>query len=204
MRNSRLFKCMTTFILLYLAVVGTHKLWLPLFAEYLIVKAPLKKCDLIVVSTGSYTRFLYAIDLMKKDYAGKLLLLGDERFKNVSDSKTPLQMATEEALGEKIPVESLYSRSSTSTLDDARIAKKLLLSQGLKSAIVISDRYNMKRLSMIFNDTFRGTSVDLVYTYNEQDDGLVAPDHWWKSSPTFLYVVKEWIKFPLDLFAVKK
>lgn len=187
------------FLLLYLLVLGTYKSWLPLFAEFLIVKTPLKKCDLIVVSTGSYDRFLYALELIKKGYGEKLLLLGDERFKKSATIKSPLELAMEEALDEG--VRDVYRHSSTSTLDDARAAKEMMTSLGLKSVIVISDRYNMRRASIIFNRVFRETSIDLNYAYSEQDaESFISPDRWWTASPTFLYVIKEWLKLPIDLY----
>lgn len=197
-------KYLAVFFFIYLLGIGSHPLWLPIFAKYLIVKTPLKKCDLIVVSAGSYYRFLYAIDLKKGDYAQKILLLGDERFKDISGEKTPLKMAFQEALDEGVAPEDLVSSNSTSTQDDAIVARKLMLARGLQSAIVISDRYNMKRVSIIFDRVFRDMPIDLVYAYSEADDGLVAPDRWWKTSPTFTYVIKEWIKIPLDLFMFER
>ena len=106
-------KRLAILLLVYFITVGSHQIWLPMFAEYLIVKTPLKKCDLIVVSAGSYYRFLYAIDLKKKDYAKKILLLGDERFKDISGEKTPLKMASQEALDEGVAPDDLMSNNST-------------------------------------------------------------------------------------------
>ena len=202
-RRTALFlgKWLGVFLLLYLFILGTHKSWLPFFAEFLIVSTPLKQSDLIVVSTGSYERFIYAIELMKNGYGEKLLLLGDERFKNEVDTAGPLALAMEEALDEGIA--SVHKRNSTSTLDDARETKKMMASLGLKSAIIISDRFNMRRASMIFNDVFRGTSVDLIYAYSEDDtESFVPYDRWWTSSPTFLYVIKEWFKLPIDSYSL--
>ena len=188
------------FLLLYLLVLLTHSFWLPLFAEFLIVKTPLKKCDLIVVSAGSYYRVRHAIELLKEGYAGNVLLLGDERFKVSADLKSPLELATEEFLFEGVSEDKILRRNSTSTQDDARQAKMLMGYMDFNSAIVVSDAYNMRRLAMVFNDVFHGTSVQLVYSHGIMGDEFAAPDSWWKSSPSFQYVIKEWLKFPLDIY----
>lgn len=193
-------KSVGAFLLLYLLLLGTYNFWLPFFAEFLIVKTPLKKCDLIVVSAGSYYRVRHAIELLKQGYAGSVLLLGDERFKVSADLKSPLELATEEVLYEGVSEDKILRRNSTSTQEDASQAKMLMANMDFKSAIIVSDAYNMRRLAMVFSDVFRDTSVQLAYSHGEMSEGFATPDRWWKSSPTFQYVIKEWLKFPLDVY----
>jgi hypothetical protein len=55
--------------LFYIFIVFTHRLWLPYAADFLAIKNPPQKADLIVVATPFRPRFLYALDLFKKGYA---------------------------------------------------------------------------------------------------------------------------------------
>lgn len=194
MRNSFAF-----LFLLYLLIISTHKYWLPFFGEFLIVKSSLVEADLIVVSTGSYSRVHYAIELMKKGYSPKMLLLGDTRYKVVLANKNILEVAEQEVLEEGVPREKLIVRHSTSTRDDARLAMQTMMTLGLKSAIVISDNYNMRRLAMVFDRTFQGSTLQLGYLPAELSVSKYT-DHWWESYLSFSYVLKEWIKYPINYY----
>lgn len=198
-RNAGFAKGFGALVFLYLFFLGTYNFWLPWFGEFLIINTPLKQCDLIVVSTGSYSRVRYAIKLMEKSYAGKMLLLGDTRYKITG--KTTLELAEQEALKEGIARENLFVKHSTSTRDDARLAKETMALNGFKSALVVSDKYNMRRLAMVFDRVFQRTSLDLGYVYAGQEKiGKDARDRWWETPYAFIYVMKEWIKFPVNYY----
>lgn len=194
-------KALSSLLAFYLFVLGTHGLWLPWFGEFLIIKEPLKKADIVVVSTGSYPRFRYAIELMKAGYSQKLLLLSDERLKEDSNEKSLAEYAREEAIDEGFAGGNIFVGHSTGTQGDARETRKLMASLGFKSAIVISDSYNMRRLAMVFQKVFRGTSAELIFAHAHDDsESFPPPESWWKSYHTFSYVIKEWIKLPIDFY----
>lgn len=188
--------------LFYLFIVATHGYWLPLAAEFLIVQDPPEKTELIVVSTGSYERFRYAVELMRQDQAEKMLILGDLRLLTPIPGKTILDLAEEEAVFRGVPRENLILERSTSTLADARAAKKVMESRGFKTAGVISDIYNMRRMAMIFDHVFRGASIQLHYRAVDFQKNQFHPDQWWKHSRDFVYVMMEWIKMPLDFYRI--
>ena len=187
-------------VFFYLLILGTHNFWLPWFGEFLIVTTRLKKSDLIVVSTGSHMRVQYAIELMNKDIASKILLLGDTRHKISIVDKSTLELAEREMLDEGIPREKLIAMHSTSTHDDARLTRDLMVSLDIKSALIISDKYNMRRLAAIFDHVFRNTPFDLGYVYAGQDDDVrIKRDRWWERQASFVYVMNEWVKFPVNI-----
>lgn len=186
-------------VLFYLFILGTYGFWLPWFGEFLIVNNQLKKSDLIVVSTGSHMRVQYAIELMEKGIAPRVLLLGDTRYKISIVDKTTLELAEREMLDDGVSREKLIAMHSTSTQDDARIARDLMTTLNVKSALVISDKYNMRRLAAIFNHVFRNTAFDLGYVYAGQDNIGSTRERWWEKQSSFIYVMSEWIKFPLNI-----
>jgi uncharacterized SAM-binding protein YcdF (DUF218 family) len=186
------------FFIFYLFIVFTHRFWLPFAADFLVFKNPPQKSDLIVVATPFRPRFSHALELFKQGYAQQILLTGDNRIKTLQNGKTTSGLAKEEAIELGVPESSIHVKHSTGTRTDAVQAKSLMLSLGLKSALVISDPYNMRRLSMIFKNVFKGSGLKLTLATTDQKRN--DPDYWWLSSNSFIYVIKEWIKLPLNYY----
>ncbi|MCH8158079.1 MAG: YdcF family protein, partial [Nitrospinae bacterium] len=185
-------------VVLYLLGVLSHRFWLPFAAEYLVLEEEPRSVDLIVVATPFRPRFLYALDLMQKGYADRILLLGDARIKMVWSGKTSLELARDESLKRGVPDAKIYTMHSTGTRGDAKGARDLMSFQGFQSAMVVSDPYNMRRLAMIFDRVFSGSGRDLVYVPAGRKRN--SPDYWWRSTHSFVYVVKEWMKLPINWY----
>jgi hypothetical protein len=183
---------------LYFLIVFTHHLWLPYAADFLVIKNPSQKADLIVVATPFRPRFLYALGLFQKGYAKQILLVGDNRIKSLWNGKTTSELAKLEAIKRGVPESKIHIKHSTGTRTDALQAKILMATLNLKSALVISDPYNMRRLAMIFENVFRGSGLKLFLALTNQE--RKKPDYWWLSSYSFVYVIKEWIKLPINYF----
>ncbi len=191
--------------LAYLLVLGTYRFWLPWFGDVLIVETPLKKADVVVVATGSYGRFLHAVGLIKKGYSDRILLLGDDRLQADPQGNSLTHYAREEAIGEGIDERNIFIGHSTGTQGDARAARAIADSRGYRSAIVVSDGYNMRRVAMIFEKVFVGSRVELIFDHGDwEDGGSFPPERWWESPGTFSYVVKEWIKLPIDFYMLQR
>ena len=86
--------------------------------------------DLIVVSTGSYERFLFAAKLFKENPNSHMLILGDRRLETPLPGKSPLDIAKMETIVLGLQEDKLEFRHSTSTLVDARQAKNLMEEKG--------------------------------------------------------------------------
>jgi len=188
--------------LLYLAAVVSQGFWLPPVAELLMLRGPAPKADVIVVSTGSYARFRYAVGLAQNNPAAKLLILGDRRIVTPVPGKSPLDLAEEEALALGLPRQQLILKESTSTLVDARVAQAIAVERSFATVGVVSDAYNMRRLAMIFDHVFRESATRLHYLPAEFKADAPHPRRWWQYPREFKYVVMEWIKLPLDFFRI--
>lgn len=116
----------------------------------------------------------------------------------VWSGKTSLELAKNEALNSGISNSNIYVHHSTGTRGDAYATKALMSLLGLKSAMVISDPLNMRRLSMIFRNIFAKSGFELTYIPINQRKGPF--NYWWQSSYSFVYVIKEWIKLPINFF----
>jgi uncharacterized SAM-binding protein YcdF (DUF218 family) len=184
--------------LFYLFILFTHRLWLPFAADFLVLKNQPRHADLIVVATPFRPRFLHAVHLLQKGYADQILLVGDQRVKMLWSGKTSLELAKNEAIKLGIPKSKIHVKHSTGTRADATQAKSLMSSHGLKSALVVSDPYNMRRLSMVFNHVFKESGIETTLVPTNQQ--RKSPDLWWLSPHSFVYVVKEWIKLPMNYY----
>ena len=179
-------------------IVFTHRFWLPLAADFLVLQNQPRHADLIVVATPFRPRFLHALNLLQKGYTNKILLVGDTRIKMLWSGKTTIELAKEEAIKLGIPESKIHIKHSTGTRTDALQTKLFMSSLGLTSALVVSDPYNMRRLDMIFNHVFEGSGLELTLVPTDQN--RKSPDHWWISPHSFVYVIKEWIKLPMNYY----
>ena len=192
-------KCFLIIFGVYFLVVSTHIFWLPWMAKILILDRKFKPTEIIAVSTGSYERFRFAVDLVKSKQANYLLLLGDQRIRTPIEGKSPLDMAEEEAKELGIPTDFLIAKHSTSTWVDAQRIFEIMKSMGFQSGAVITDTYNMRRLTLVFNHIFKDCNFQFQYIPVGGSWNKLHPDRWWRYPLEFEYVIKEWIKLPLNL-----
>jgi uncharacterized SAM-binding protein YcdF (DUF218 family) len=185
-------------LLFYFLVVFTHRYWLPKAADFLVLQNQPRHVDLIVVATPFRPRFLHALNLLHQGYADQILLVGDTRIKMLWSGKTSVELAKNEAVKMGVSVAKIHVKHSTGTRADALQAKTLMSSLGLNSALVVSDPYNMRRLSMVFDHVFNGSGLKLALVPTDQKRN--SPDYWWLSSHSFVYVIKEWIKLPMNYY----
>jgi uncharacterized SAM-binding protein YcdF (DUF218 family) len=194
------FKVFSTVFFIYAMTVCFQSVWLKPFASVLIVQDSYVSEDLIVVSTGSYERFLFAAKLFKENPNSHMLILGDRRLETPLPGKSPLDIAKMETIVLGLQEDKLEFRHSTSTLVDARQAKNLMEEKGFKSASVISDPYNMRRLGIIFEYVFKDSNFVLRFAHGQE---RWKPDKWWMEEEDFKFVFKEWIKFPIDFVRIR-
>jgi len=202
--RSRFSRCGILAFLLYGLLVTSHRVWLPAFGDFLVLGERPVRSDLVVVAAASYSRVRYALQLVRTGYTDRLLIVGDTRIKMVPFGKTKLELAEQEAREEGISPDLLFIRHSTSTRHDARLAKQLMHEAGLRSATVVSDAYNMRRLAMVFDYVFRGEDMVLNYVHPTRDRDPFKSDRWWRFPDRFSYVVSEWIKFPVNFFLLPR
>tara|TARA_B100000686_G_C16799292_1_gene984759 strand:- start:3335 stop:4000 length:666 start_codon:yes stop_codon:yes gene_type:complete len=190
-------------LLIYIAILATHTIWLGWMSGILIVDREFKKADLMVASTGSYERFRFAVDLMMTEKIKHLLILGDPRIKTPLPGKSVLDLAREEAFELGLSPSRFIIKESTSTLVDAKVTGEVLLELGYRSVLVISDVYNMRRLAMIFDQMLKGSDIEIIYLSVKGKWSRFHPKRWWRYPFEFEYVLKEWIKMPLDYYRLK-
>ena len=89
------------------------------------------------------------------------------------------------SVGRRCPLHAfILGRKAKNTYQDAERSKALMEQYGLKSAIVVSSDYHMRRASLIFVHVFRGTGT--TFTYVSVPDPGFHPEQWWTSRQTML------------------
>ena len=183
-----------------LSVVFVYLVLLEPVARFLIVPDTQKPSEAIVVLGGGLgvPRVVHAVTLYEKGLAPMIILTGQEmefdgrkiRFKDIRLTEPLFAGMLAKMYG--IPEDFLFfEERSQNTYEDAKYVKEDLLKMGIRSAIVVSDPFHMRRASMIFRKVFKGTPVSL--TFSPADDGEFLLDGLW-SPGEIRYILSEYVK----------
>ena len=163
------------------------------------------RSDLIVVLMGSGPdRMLHAVDLYKKDYAGKILMVenwqpGYERLKalNVSiprDAQIAAMIGTQ--LG--VPQEAfiILPGDAQSTQDEAAIIKDYLQkNRKINSLLLVTSKFHSARAADIFSWEMAGLDRKVKITSCPTPYDNFNPGAWWRSREDAKQVVMEYSKW---------
>ncbi|MDO8141982.1 MAG: YdcF family protein [Candidatus Brocadiales bacterium] len=186
--------------LVIVLIVSTYIVIHKPIAKFLIVTDSQKSGDAIVVLGGGLgvRRVIHAVKLYEKGIAPIIILTGQEmefdgikvRFKDIKLTEPKFAGMLAKLYG--IPEDILFlEERSHNTYEDAKYVKEYLLKTGLHSAIIVSDPFHMRRVSMIFKKVFKGTSVSL--TFSAADDSEFPLGSLW-SPGKIRYVLSEYVK----------
>ena len=143
-------------------------------------------------------RVIHAVKLYEKGLAPIIILTGQEmefdgrkfRFKDIKLTEPRFAGMLAKLYG--IPEDILFlEERSQNTYEDAKYAKEDLLKMGIHSAIIVSDPFHMRRVSMIFKKVFKDTPVSL--TFSPADDGEFLLGGLW-SPGEIRYILSEYVK----------
>ncbi|MDR3574001.1 MAG: YdcF family protein [Anaerolineaceae bacterium] len=184
--------CLGTLIL-----CGTAAAYLALWAMggFLIVSDPLVKSDAVLVLSGGgdLDRLQEAVKIYKAKYAPLLILT--ETGETVPSLNTPYSaVVREDAMGMGVaPGDiTITDRTVSSTYEEARVTYKLLLKNGMKSVIVVTDPFHSRRAQVIFDDVFK--SSDIKVTIHPVSADWYRASTWWMSSSGRLDTLLEYSK----------
>jgi len=190
-------------ILFFAAILVAAFIYLVLLepiARFLIINDPPKPGESLVVLGGGLgvQRVIHAVKLYEKGIAPIIILTGQEmefdgrkiRFKDIKLTEPRLAGMLAKMYG--VPEDFLFfEERSQSTYEDAKYVKEDLLKMGLRSAIIVSDPFHMRRVSMIFRKVFKDTHVSL--TFSPADDGEFLLGGLW-SPGEIKYILTEYTK----------
>lgn len=150
--------------------------------RFLLVSDRLQPADVVVALGGdaNLDRLEMAVELYHEGLADALIITETTvtAFTGQQESLYLRQQAA--ALG--VPDSAIYVTEvgATSTWDEARAVRKLMLRNDWTSCIAVTDPYHTRRVKIAFTQDFKAhdLTVSVIYT----------PDHWYRPSTWFLSV----------------
>lgn len=159
----------------------------------------LVKADAMIVLAGAPERAMYAADLFGQGYAPTIYVSRPAReFSHRRLEEFGIVLPTEEFVNRTIlnkrGVDNKYiqvfSRGSINTLDEAR-SLRAALPQEVKTLMIVTSPYHVRRVKLVFGDVFRESGVSVWVVANPYE---VFPDHWWTEQDAARQTVLEVIK----------
>ncbi|MBE7414505.1 MAG: YdcF family protein [Deltaproteobacteria bacterium] len=87
----------------------------------------------------------------------------------------------------------------TSTYGEAAAVRAFIEAKGMRSIVVVSSPYHMRRVSLVFRKVFRGSGIEMSFSPAKGfDEGLAG---WWRQEGLVAAVFGEYVK--LFIYAVK-
>ncbi len=185
------------FLLLIIVLISGY-FGLRALGAYLIVSSDLQAANAIVVlSGGDESRMSEALQLYNENYARMIILTETGQTAEGYSELHSFDMRIV-LLSNGVPSGNMLMTDHlvSSTRDEALAVKKLMISQQMKSAIIVTDPYHTRRALNIFKEIFKGMDIRLS----------IRPVHnsWYNSRTWFLkfdgwkYTILEYIKLLAD------
>jgi len=164
---------------------------------FLIYESPLEEAQLIhVFSGGSYERSAHAAELFHQGWAKEVLVTGGY----IPQTSMALGLMMYEAeIGARslihlgVPSEAISMELvGESTYDELVFLRTLAEKRGLRSIILVSSPYHMRRIYYTSRHVFKDSPIRLIYSpakslwFNAQ--------RWWGDEKSFLAVHNEYLK----------
>ena len=166
---------------------------------FLIISDELQQASAIVImGGGSERRMGEALELFR-DKLSRIIILTEtgeyvEDYDYLESFDLQIQL-----LNNGVPAGNILitDMKATSTLEEARAVLKVLNARQMNSAIIVTDPYHTKRTSIIFNDVFQGSDIQLYF--HAVNPSWYNSRSWFLSKDGWKFTTLEYIK----LFAYK-
>ena len=175
-------------------------------AVYLRIEDPLRPADLIAVMPSGWEGVDYGIELYKKGYAPKLMLIGGYPFEFVQKDGPSFRVvridwelvARAIALEADVPDDAILTRGGSSTYEQARQFVDLAEASHLTTVIIVTDDVHSRRIS--WSVAKFPASAKLALIYSPVPRSIYLPeeqfeaDQWWASEDGVKNVFAEYVK----------
>lgn len=200
MKLKKRYTAVSLIIVLLIVVAITHRLWLEAMVRFLIVEDDLSPADVIVIlGGGGPERVRRGVELYQAGYGTRIIVTGMER-KLPGLVTTWPQLAMTEAVSLGVPESAVIPEErATSTYEDAKYVKEDMLGMNLKSAIITSSPYHMRRAKMIFRKVFEDRK-DISLQFSPAEDSSFQIHKWWTREKELIEVNNEYCKLVLYFF----
>lgn len=185
----------------------TYRAWLPLPGTFLLVKDDVGKADCIVPLGGDESsRYKKAVELYNAGYARMILVsippdseTEYREFYNFGRKLCGLDDISNKEFA--LIIFKYFDKNEndisfadmkvTSTFDEAVAAKGYMLGHGLKSLILVTSTYHMRRSLLTFKLVFAGTKTRIYHCTAKSE--IYDPRHWWRSERDVKMILNEYL-----------
>jgi len=142
------------------------------------------KADAIVVLAGGKGRVDEGVRLYRERRAAYLFLIGVDPSVRKSDLYRPQP-------GDPSPDGVILERASRNTLENAILGRDVILRRQIKSILLITSRYHMKRAAILFRNALPRDLT--IYPYPVDTRNL--KEAWWNHGGSFFLLFSEFYKY---------
>lgn len=143
-----------------------------------------RKADAIVVLAGGKGRVEEGIRLFRESRAEYLFFIGVDPSVRKSDLYRP-------RLGDPSAEKVILEKASRNTLENAIFGRDVILKNNIRSIILITSRYHLKRSSILF----RNSLPQYVEIYPHPVDSKNLKVSWWNHGGSFDLLFREFYKY---------
>lgn len=176
--------------------------------EFIVVKDPEERCDVIVVLSGGVVdRSLAAADAYKKGLSQRILITRDKVSEDYYELKKRGVNFPEPRDLERLILESLGVPGASiatidqfvdSTLEEAELVRGFLIKNRYKSAVLVTSSFHSRRARAVFRKVLQGTGIKVV-SYPSRYSRF-KPENWWQDRKAIQALVLEYQKMAAYLF----
>ncbi len=200
MKHKKLYITFSIIFAVMLVAVITHRPWLEGIARFLIVEDELSPADAIVVLGGGGTeRVRHSVKLYQSGHSAQIIMTGmTQSIPGVTT--TWARFAMQEAVSLAAPEDAIIlEEKATNTSENAEYVKEIMIDRNLKSAIIVSSPYHMRRARMIFRKEFEDRE-DISLQFSSVEDSNFKVQGWWTRKKDFRRVAREYRTLFVCLF----
>lgn len=142
------------------------------------------KADAIVVLTGGKGRVEEGVRLFRASRAEFLFFVGVDPSVIKSDLYRPRP-------GDPSADNVILEKSSRNTLENSIFGRDLLMRSGVRSILLITSRYHLKRASILFRNSLPADIAIIPYPV----DTVNLKESWWNHGGSFQLLFREFYKY---------
>lgn len=144
------------------------------------------KADAIVVLAGGKGRVEEGVRLFRESRGEYLFLIGVDPSVRKSDLYRPRQ-------GDPSSDKVILEKSSRNTLENSIFGRDLIVGHDIRSIILITSRYHLKRSSILFRNSLPKDIA--IYPYPVDTGNL--KESWWSNGGSFQLLFREFYKYSM-------
>lgn len=171
--------------------------------NWLIVKDPLKKADAIVVLMGGPgDRVLETNDIYSASFSDLIIFVETDEPSRMDlesrgvilhgDADKSKNIAVQLGIPDSVIV--ILPGAANSTFDEAKIVREYIDNNNMKSIILVTSSYHIRRASMIFNYELSKSENQIEVIRHPSKYSHFDGEHWWRERESRKKVVLEYLK----------